>query len=111
MKNYIEEYKGTFAERNGGINGFYGTIDLRLAKNIKISRTHSVELSGEIFNFMNMLNKEWGVMKNLGSQALYALQRDNGFTDGQFNYNVNSVGRAGLSGNPFQVQFGIRYAF
>ncbi|MCL7986354.1 TonB-dependent receptor [Sphingobacterium sp. lm-10] len=111
MKDYIQAYRGTFAERNGGINGFYGTVDLRLAKNIRFYRTHSIELSAEIFNFMNMLNKEWGVMHNLASQALYALPAANAFTDGQFNYNVNSNGQVAPTGNPFQVQFGLRYAF
>ena len=27
---------GSVAERNGGVNGFYGTFDLRLNKNFKI---------------------------------------------------------------------------
>ncbi|WP_380868537.1 carboxypeptidase regulatory-like domain-containing protein [Sphingobacterium corticis] len=111
MKDYITQYAGTFAERNGGINSFYGTFDVRVAKNFRFYKTHSVELSAEIFNFANMLNKEWGIFYNQGSRALYALPQENAFTNGQFNYNVNSIGRVAPSGNPYQVQFGLRYAF
>ncbi|HLS95571.1 MAG TPA: carboxypeptidase regulatory-like domain-containing protein [Sphingobacterium sp.] len=112
MKDFIVNSAGKIAERNGGVNGFFGTVDLRVAKEFKFYKTHGFEVSAEIFNFMNMLNKEWGVTKNLGNQAIYGLQRE-GFdqTSRQFRYNVNSVGLANPSGNPFQVQLGVRYAF
>ncbi|TYP90271.1 carboxypeptidase family protein [Sphingobacterium allocomposti] len=112
MKDFIINSAGKIAERNGGVNGFFGTVDLRVAKEFKFYKTHGFEVSAEIFNFMNMLNKEWGVTKNLGNQAIYGLQRE-GFdqTSRQFRYNVNSVGLANPSGNPFQVQLGVRYAF
>ncbi|SFT05025.1 TonB-dependent receptor [Sphingobacterium wenxiniae] len=110
MKDFITSYAGGFAERNGGINGYFGTIDLRVSKNFRFYKTHGVELSAEIFNFANMLNKEWGVNKSLGSQALY---RVTGFDQSQqqFNYSVNSIGLASPSGNPWQLQFGVRYSF
>lgn len=113
MKDYIMSYAGGFAERNGGINGFFGTIDIRISKNFRFYRSHGIEVSAEIFNFANMLNKEWGVYRNLGNQALYRIQGPNGFDQAtqQFNYAVNSIGLANPSGNPFQVQMGIRYAF
>ena len=113
MKDVIAKYAGAMAPRNAGENGFFGTIDLRVSKNIKLNRIHNVELSAEIFNFANMLNKEWGVTKNLGSQALYGLPRTGAFDQStqQFNYNVNSVGLASPSGTPWQMQLGARYSF
>ncbi|ULT28408.1 hypothetical protein KUH03_18705 [Sphingobacterium sp. E70] len=33
LKDYIKKYQGKIADRNGGVNGFYGLIDLRIAKN------------------------------------------------------------------------------
>jgi hypothetical protein len=36
IKNYINGNLGQIAERNGGINGFYGVFDLHLAKKCKI---------------------------------------------------------------------------
>ncbi|WKK58565.1 carboxypeptidase regulatory-like domain-containing protein [Sphingobacterium sp. BN32] len=110
MKDLLTKYSGRMSERNAGINDFFGTVDLRLAKNVRFYKTHSIELSMDVFNFMNMLNKEWGVNHALGNQALYKVD---GFDQAkkQYNYSVNSVGAKGFSGNPFQAQFGVRYSF
>lgn len=110
MKDLINKYAGKIAERNAGVNGYFGTIDLRVSKNIRFYKTHGIEVSAEIFNFANMLNKEKGVNRNIGSQALY---RVTGFNQEkkEFNYSVNSVGIRGFSGTPYQIQLGARYAF
>lgn len=111
FKDYLRSSFGTVAKRNGGVNRFYGTIDLRLTKKIKTFKDQSLELSVDAFNFANLLNKEWGVNHNLGSQALYVLK---GFdaTKKEFVYNVNpNAGVSSLSGNPYQIQIGLRYAF
>ncbi|MHC8948774.1 TonB-dependent receptor [Sphingobacterium hungaricum] len=121
IKDYILEYQGEIAQRNGGINDFYGLVDLRISKKFNFYKTHGVEISAEIFNFMNMLNKDWGVNKSLGNQALYALGVAAAGTNpalpafdpakAQFNYRVNTSGLATPSGNPYQIQLGLRYAF
>jgi hypothetical protein len=121
LKDYILKYEGKMAERNGGINGFYSTIDLRVSKYFKIYKNHGVELSADIFNFTNMLKRDWGVNRSLGSQALYGLgipatKTTPGVaafdkTTNQFVYRVNNSGVITPSGDPFQVQIGGRYSF
>lgn len=121
IKDYIRKYMGGMAERNGGINGFYGIFDLRLSKKIKLHKTHAIEISGDIFNLANMFKKTWGVNKSLGNQALYAIgiPAANGNpavpafdqANRRFNYRVNSAGVPTPSGDPFQVQIGLRYSF
>ena len=121
LKDYIRKYSGGIAERNGGVNGFYGTVDLRISKKFKIYKTHSLELSGDLFNVGNLLKKSWGVNESMGSQALYSLgiaatattPRQLGFdnTTNQFVYSVNNTGIATPSGNPWQGQIGVRYSF
>lgn len=112
LKDVIVDYAGRIAERNAGVNGFFGTIDLRVAKKFAMHKTHAIEISADVFNLLNMFDREWGVTKTLGDQALYGLQSE-GFdqTAKEFRYNVNSVGLANPSGNPFQVQLGLRYSF
>ena len=111
VKDYIRRNAGQIAERNGGINGFYGVFDARLAKRFRIVRDHGVEFSVDVFNVANLLKRDWGVGYNLGKQNLYTLR---GFdqTAQRFNYNVNrSAGVSGLNGNPYQIQLGARYSF
>ena len=99
------------AERNGGVNGFYGTLDLRLAKKFKIYKQQNIELSVDIFNVANLLNKNWGAGHNLGTQKIYSIK---GFDQDkkEYIYNVNAnTGVSSLNGTPYQFQIGLRYAF
>lgn len=110
-KDYIRRSFGKVAERNGGVNGFYGTLDLRIAKKFKLYKKNSLELSVDIFNVANLLNKDWGAGHNLGKQNIYSIK---GFDQGtkQYIYNVNAnTGISNLNGTPYQFQVGLRYAF
>jgi len=121
IKDYINKYSGKIAERNGGINNFYGLVDIRISKKVKIYKKQYMEFTADVFNVANLLNKEWGVNKSLGSQSLYALgipatavsAAIPGFdtTKRQYNYRVNTAGLPTLSGDPFQIQIGLKYAF
>jgi hypothetical protein len=111
LKDYIRKSMGQVAERNGGINKFFGQWDIRVAKRVKTFGKQYVELSGDLFNVANLLNKNKGVTKNLGNTALNTIT---GFTPAtqSYNYNVNAnTGVVVPGGNPFQVQLGLRYGF
>jgi hypothetical protein len=113
IKDYIVKSYGKIAERNGGINGFYGIFDLRIAKKFSFSRKNKqqgVELSADLFNVANLFNKNKGNYKNLGTQALYGNPAFNSTTQ-QFTYNVNTAGVVTPSGDPYQFQLGVRYTF
>lgn len=128
LKDYITKYSGQIAQRNGGVNDFFGIVDLRISKKFKLYKTHNLEVSGDIFNFANLLNKKWGVNESLGTQALYALNGsaekpatptspavpavpNYDATTRSFNYRVNNAGIVNPSGNPYQFQIGLRYGF
>lgn len=121
IKDYINNSGGKIAERNGGINRFYGVFDLRISKKIKLYKTQSIEISGDLFNAANLFNKTWGVNKSLGNQALYAtgVPASGGSpalpafdaANKKFNYRVNTAGIANSLGDPFQIQIGLRYSF
>lgn len=128
LKDYINKYSGQIAERNGGVNDFFGIVDVRISKKFKMYKTHTLEVSGDIFNFANLLNKKWGVNESLGNQALYALNGraavaatptspaipavpNYDATTRSFNYRVNNAGIVNPSGNPYQFQIGLRYGF
>jgi hypothetical protein len=111
LKEYLTKSFGKIAERNGGVNGFYGTFDLRLAKKMLFYKNHGLELSVDIFNVSNMFNKKSGVNKNLGKQNIYNITSFNPDTE-TFGYRVNTTtGVSPLGGTPFQAQIGMRYSF
>lgn len=111
FKEYLSNNLGKMAERNGVENGFYGVWDIRASKKFKISGTHNIELSADVFNFANLLNKDWGVDKSLGKQNLLTIRGFDPATN-QYVYQVNpNAGISNLSGNPYQVQLGLRYSF
>jgi hypothetical protein len=78
-------------------------------------------VSGDLFNVANAFNKNWGVSKAMGNQALYAvgIPAANGNpavpafdqTARKFNYRVNTAGVPNSSGDPYQAQIGVRYSF
>ncbi|UIR55693.1 carboxypeptidase regulatory-like domain-containing protein [Sphingobacterium sp. SRCM116780] len=121
LKNYIQDYMGKVAERNGGINGFYSLVDVRIAKKFNFYKTHAIEVSADVFNVGNLLKKTWGVNKSLANQDLYAVgipKTDTtppipGFDTAkqEFVYRVNNSGIVTPSGNPYQFQLGLRYSF
>ena len=112
LKDYVNEYNGKIAERNGGKNGFYGVWDLRVAKKIKFDKVGAFELSVDIFNVANLLNKEWGVNESYGNTSMYRIKKFDPVTK-QFEYtkNLSGNGLAPLSGNPYQIQIGAKYSF
>ncbi len=110
-KDYIVSSLGKVAERNGGENGFFGTWDVRVAKKIKLYNRTGIELSADIFNVANLLNKEWGTTKILGNQNLLTIT---GFDleSRTYKYAVNpNVGVASPGGTPYQFQLSGRLYF
>jgi len=113
VKTYIRESIGKVAVRNGGVNPFYYTVDLRLTKDIHFLKKHNMSLSADIFNFMNMLDKNEGVSYNHGNINLVSMT---GFDQKTQNYNYNVETAAGrklnsAGGTPWRIQFGLRYSF
>ncbi|GAB4039850.1 TonB-dependent receptor [Spirosoma jeollabukense] len=122
LKDYISASSGKIAERNGGINGFYGVFDLRANKRFQINRKRQyLDISVDAFNVANLLNRNKGTNLSLGNQTLYALgiPASGGnaavpaFSQAtqQFNYRVNATGVVTPSGDPFQIQLGARFGF
>ncbi|MFD2938299.1 TonB-dependent receptor [Spirosoma flavum] len=110
-KDYIRNSFGKVAERNAGVNPFYGTVDLRLTYKVKTFGKQYIELSGDLFNTANLINKSWGVNHALGATSLLSRSGFDPVTN-NYKYAVNTnAGVSGLSGSPYQFQLGARYGF
>ena len=111
FKDYLRRNRGKVAERNGGINKFYGTLDLRITKDIAFRNKSALQVSVDMFNVANMLNKDWGLSHALGKQTLYTIT---GFDQQKKEYIYNVRSNAGIvtpSGTPWQIQIGLKYTF
>jgi hypothetical protein len=121
IKDYITTYSGQMAPRNGGINGFYGVFDVRANKKIRLYKNHSLDLSVDVFNVANLISRTSGTNQSLGNQSLYALGIPATSTspavpafdrtNQRYTYRVNTAGIVTPSGDPFQLQLGLRYSF
>ncbi|RPD46917.1 TonB-dependent receptor [Hymenobacter sediminis] len=118
---YLSKHRGEYAARNGARTPWTHRIDVRLLQDFytKIgNKTHTIQLSADITNFGNLLNKEWGRDYSV-SNGNYGLLRYQGLENG-------TTGRPTFSYSPtpqrtgyqvdqltsrWQAQFGVRYLF
>ncbi len=121
---YLSSRRGQFAERNGDRARWSHVVDLKFAHEFKLKgkkNSHAIELTADIFNFTNLLNKEWGKRYFTGSFNSVRLINFAGFeadgTTPTYNYNpsvetsFNRSDDAGLNSSRWQAQIGIRYKF
>ncbi|MDQ6902533.1 MAG: carboxypeptidase regulatory-like domain-containing protein [Bacteroidota bacterium] len=60
---YLSKHRGQFAERNGARLPFTNILNLKLTQdfNLKLSnRTYQLQLSYDVYNFTNMIDRNWG---------------------------------------------------
>ena len=104
--DYNRKNLGTTADRNGGKNPFSGIFDLRLKKDFKITKTNKFTLSVDVFDFSNLLNKDWGRNFNLSTFSTQTLLFVTGFNQAtkEYTYRVNeNVGVQQANGTPYQM--------
>jgi len=112
FKDYLQDNFGSIIERNGGVNPFAATLDLRLIKQIPLFGDHGLELSADMFNFTNFLNREWGVNHDFGRRQDFLRIQNFDQASQQYGYSVNTTrGREPIGGDPWRLQLGLRYIF
>ena len=122
--DYLSSRRGQFAERNGDRARWSHVIDLKFAQefNVKVNNTrHALEISADIFNFTNLLNRDWGRRYFTSGFDTATLLDFEGFqADGTtptytFNTNIenslDNIDDAGLRSSRWQMQVGLRYTF
>ena len=125
---YLSKHRGEYSERNGGITPFANQLDFSIYHDFKVSqnngRVHTLRFSFDIANFLNLLNKDWGVNQTtvLGGSSSPQYQFLNVATsdrpNASNNYTVKYSMRKDLpetfqdnNSSYWQMQFGIKYFF
>ncbi|HEV8506390.1 MAG TPA: hypothetical protein VGQ53_13355, partial [Chitinophagaceae bacterium] len=101
---YLRKHRGEFAERNGARLPFTHIVDLRIEQDliVKVNRKPvKVSIIYDVFNFTNMLNKDWGHINFLANDS-YPLIRFVSFVNTstltpQYQY-------APVNGRPYSLQ-------
>lgn len=71
---YLKHRRGQYSERNGGRAPYVHSLDFNLAHDIMINqdngKKHTIRFSFDVYNFLNLMNKNWGVQQTtvLGNQ-------------------------------------------
>ena len=120
---YLRSRKGKYAERNGDRLKTSHVIDLKFAQEFIFNvgkKKHTLEFTADIFNFTNLLNKNWGKRYFTSNDQVLLLKQESflsGTNTPTFSYNpttgknVNQVDDVGLNSSRWQIQTGVRYTF
>lgn len=124
--NYLNKRRGKYAERNGLVGNMVGTLDLRIAQDLFTSfsnKKHALQITFDVFNFGNLLNKTWGVPKfaNRANGLLSYKGIDPATQKPTFSFPYMDATSASPMVNSFsnsidetarwRMQFGIKYRF
>ena len=128
--SYLKTRRGMYSERNGGIAPYVHSLDFNLTHDIICNQNngkkHTLRFSFDVFNFLNLLNQNWGVQQTtiLGNQQYqYLIMTDkptaaNNYTPG-FTNAVDSNKKIILntfkdnitSSSRWTMMFGVKYIF
>lgn len=70
---YLSKRRGKFAERMGARGPWSHQVDARLMLEIPSIRGHKLEVTFDILNLTNLLNKNWGIVKIVNLQQAFLL--------------------------------------
>jgi hypothetical protein len=70
---YLSERRGQYAERNGLLLPFYKRLDLNITQDFFVTaggKRNTLRFTADVFNFGNLLNKNWGIFQTTNRAAL-----------------------------------------
>ncbi len=118
---YLNANRGGYAERNGARAPFSNTIDLKIAQDFFVKANgskHKLQLTLDVFNLGNMINKDWGRRWYVGNDAFRLVSFKGMADDGttptyEFSTprNTWSADDSGLRSSRWMAQVGVRYSF
>ncbi|MCP4149351.1 MAG: TonB-dependent receptor, partial [bacterium] len=115
----LDKYRGQIAPRNVSRDPWTHQVDIKITQGIPIPglKGHKLELSLNVENFLNIFNKDWGVVKyiqfndqllkfqghNDAGEPTFSFEGDNETDDARYNIN-QTLSR-------WRLMFGVRYKF
>ncbi len=123
---YLSSRRGQYAERNGAKLPWRNQLDLKFAQDVFTNvggKRNTLQFTVDIFNFGNLLNKNWGTFDVVNASSILVPTNVNNLVPGgtvkptfrlqtDRNQPVTSVFRENNSiTSTYYMQFGLRYIF
>jgi len=117
--DYLSSRRGDYVDPNQSRTPFEHVIDFKIMQDIIINaggKAHKLQLTLDVFNFTNMLNKNWGRRYFVGGNV-FPLIQSNRVDANTVEYNFSDPGepftivQSGTYSARWNAQFGVRYIF
>lgn len=115
---YLNRRRGDYSQRNGSSTPWEHVVDARLAQDLFLKaggKKHAIQISFDVFNLTNLINKDWGRRYTVTNQAynlLTTINRTSGpFAGKGYNFNSNAQPWGLTFASRWQGQLGFRYTF
>ena len=119
----LREQRGKIMERGSCRNPWSKFLDVRLSKPIRTASGQSLLISADVFNFLNLINRDWGINRETANFEQVSLLTMSGYdtrgtatqTDDRGRYTVPSVlpfqQRVLVNSSRWRIQLGAKYLF
>ncbi len=118
---YLSQHRGEYAERNGARLPFVGILDLKFIQDVFADfgpRKHTLQFTFDMFNFTNLLNKNWGRRYYVSNGQFRLIDFEGFAADGStptYSFSTPSnkyfIDDSGINSSRWQAQIGFRYIF
>ena len=120
--DYLNSRRGDYAEANEVRTPFEGVLDLKIIQDFYFGgknggKRQNIQITFDVFNFTNMINKNWGRRYFVGDNTFSLLQANRN-DDGVLEYNFTAPNRdpfnivqSGTYSARWNAQLGLRYSF
>lgn len=116
--SYASKHRGQYAERNSCLSPWENELSLHLAETVYLPKKWGkIEVSFDIINFANLLNKKWGAtygnVYNLSPLGVYKMnkQADGSYLPAYFDNTANATLSPSDISSRWHMQLGVRYSF
>ena len=114
--DYLKSQRGSIAERNGAISPWYTQLDAKLMQDFTVTTTggkkNTLQLSFDILNLGNLLNRSWGNRQLVGNNRLIEVASYTGDTPSfQFRGGSQTFFTDTNLASRWRAQVGVRYIF
>ena len=118
--DYLRSRRGQYTERNGDRGKWSHVVDLKFIQDFTIKalgKKQTLQFTADIFNFTNLLNKNWGKRYFTRDVTIVNVENGRGRVDPEFNFDpnrridINQLDDRGIQSSRWQMQLGIRYFF